>query len=64
MIDSDSDILCQREMNEWNFVACGTKIGGNLGENIDGISYVNLGGKEPNPKINVHSMVLLLQFLW
>ena len=40
MHDSDSDILCQREMNEWNFVACGIKIGGNLGQNFDGISYV------------------------
>ena len=62
MIDSDSDILCQREMNEGNFVAHGMKIGGNLGWNFDGISYVNLGGYEPNPKIDVHSMLLILQF--
>ena len=44
LIDYDSDILCQREMNEGNFVAHGMKIGGNLRWNFDGISYVNLGG--------------------
>ena len=49
LIDSDSDILCQREMNEWNFLACGTKVGGNLRWNFDGISYVNFRGEEPNP---------------
>ena len=30
MIDSDSDILCQREMNERNFVAHGMKLEGIL----------------------------------
>ena len=55
LIDSDSDILYQREMIEGNFVARGMKIGGNLRQNFDGISY---------PKIDVHSMVLIRWFLW
>ena len=38
-------------MNEGNFVARGMKIGGNLRRNFDGISYVNFGGQEPNPKL-------------
>ena len=56
LIDSDSDMLCWREMNEGNSVAHGTKIGGNLRRNFDGISYVNFRGQEPNPKISVHSL--------
>ena len=49
-------------MNEGNFVARGTKIGGNLRRNFDGISYSYVCISEDKNQVQ-KSMVLILRFL-